>query len=84
VVGGVAPDQTLIEQHGVSHCRNWSRVIGPCSVRTARQPDLGTYLWRSPEGLIALTTNQGTLLLGDRHWAHRVWTTAGPDLSRTW
>ncbi len=53
-------------------------------MRTARQPDLGTYLWRSPEGLIALTTNQGTLLLGDRHWAHRVWTTAGPDLSRTW
>ena len=49
-------------------------------MRTARQPDLGTYLWRSPEGLIALTTNQGTLLLGDRHWAHRVWTTAGPDL----
>ena len=41
----------------------------------ARQPDLGTYLWRSPEGLIALTTNQGTLLLGDRHWAHQVWTT---------
>ena len=42
----------------------------------ARQPDLGTYLWRSPDGLIALTTNQGTLLLGDRHWAHQVWTTA--------
>ena len=33
-----------------------------------RQPDLGTYLWRSPDGLIAVTTNQGTLLLGDRHW----------------
>ena len=47
----------------------------------ARQPDLGTYLWRSPEGLIALTTNQGTLLLGDRHWAHQVWTTACPDHS---
>jgi hypothetical protein len=43
----------------------------------ARQPDCGTYLWRSPEGLIALTTNQGTLLLGDRHWAHQVWNTAG-------
>ncbi|HEY5981234.1 MAG TPA: HNH endonuclease signature motif containing protein, partial [Microlunatus sp.] len=42
----------------------------------ARQPDLGTYLWRSPDGLIAVTTNQGTLLLGDRHWAHQVWTTA--------
>jgi hypothetical protein len=38
--------------------------------------DLGTYLWRSPDGLIALTTNQGTLLLGDRHWAHQVWDTA--------
>jgi hypothetical protein len=44
----------------------------------ARQPDCGTYLWRSPEGLIALTTNQGTLLLGDRHWAHQVWKTAAP------
>jgi hypothetical protein len=42
----------------------------------ARQPDLGTYLWRSPDGLVALTTNQGTLLLGDRHWAHQVWNTA--------
>jgi hypothetical protein len=45
----------------------------------ARQPDLGTYLWRSPDGLVALTTNQGTLLLGDRHWAHQVWTAAEPD-----
>src|SRR6478609_5396840 len=44
----------------------------------ARQPDLGTYLWRSPDGLVAITTNQGTLLLGDRHWAHQVWTTAAP------
>ena len=44
----------------------------------ARQPDLGTYLWRSPEGLIALTTNQGTLLLGDRDWAHQVWRTSEP------
>jgi hypothetical protein len=35
-------------------------------------------LWRSPDGLIAVTTNQGTLLLGDRHWAHQVWTTAQP------
>ncbi len=45
----------------------------------ARQPDLGTYLWRSPDGLVAVTTNQGTLLLGDRHWAHQVWHTANPD-----
>ena len=44
----------------------------------ARQPEPGTYLWRSPEGWIAITTNQGTLLLGDRHWAHEVWTTARP------
>ena len=44
----------------------------------ARQPDLGTYLWRSPDGLVAITTNQGTLLLGDRHWAHQVWTAAAP------
>ncbi len=30
----------------------------------ARQPEPGTYLWRSPEGWIAITTNQGTLTLG--------------------
>ena len=47
----------------------------------ARQPDLGTYLWRSPDGLVAVTTNQGTLLLGDRHWAHQVWHTAHPGRS---
>ena len=46
----------------------------------ARQPDIGTYLWRSPDGLVAVTTNQGTLLLGDRHWAHQVWTTADTGL----
>ena len=46
----------------------------------ARQPDLGTYLWRSPDGLIAITTNQGTLLLGDHHWAHQVWTQGGVDV----
>ena len=42
----------------------------------SRQPEPGTYLWRSPEGWVAVTTNQGTLLLGDRHWAHQVWNTA--------
>jgi hypothetical protein len=30
----------------------------------ARQPDLGTYLWRSPDGLIALTTTCSVIATG--------------------
>ena len=46
----------------------------------ARQPDPGTYLWRSPHGFFSITTNQGTLLLGDTPWTHTLWHTAGPTL----
>ena len=42
----------------------------------ARQPEPGTYLWRSPEGWIAITTNQGTLTLGPTDWAQNLWSGA--------
>ena len=42
----------------------------------SRQPDPGTYLWRSPEGWIAITTNQGTLTLGHTDWATQLWSGA--------
>ncbi len=41
-----------------------------------KQPEPGTYLWRSPEGWIAITTNQGTLVLGHTDWAHQLWNSA--------
>ena len=44
----------------------------------ARQPDPGTYLWRSPEGWITITTNQGTLTLGHTDWAQNLWRGAAP------
>jgi hypothetical protein len=74
-------DETLIDQHGVVRIEHGPLTPTEHRAKTlggwqARQPDLGTYLWRSPDGLIAVTTNQGTLLLGDRHWAHQVWNTA--------
>ncbi|HEY5849131.1 MAG TPA: HNH endonuclease signature motif containing protein [Microlunatus sp.] len=44
----------------------------------SRQPEPGTYLWRSPEGWIAITTNQGTLTLGHTHWANELWRSCDP------
>ena len=43
----------------------------------ARQPDPGLYVWRSPEGQIVLTTNQGTLVLGGSSFTRHLWRTAG-------
>jgi hypothetical protein len=42
-----------------------------------RQPSDGIYLYRSPEGWIYLTTNAGTLCLGNTDYAHEVWTGQG-------
>ncbi len=47
----------------------------------ARQPEPGTYLWRSPEGWIAITTNQGTLTLGPTTWAQDLWRAAAQESS---
>ena len=38
-----------------------------------RQPAAGIYLYRSPEGWTYLTTNAGTLCLGNSDYAHQVW-----------
>ena len=43
----------------------------------AKQPDPGLYVWRSPEGEIVITTNQGTLVLGGSTYTHHLWRTAG-------
>ncbi len=43
-----------------------------------RQPAEGHYLWRSPQGWIALVTNQGTLVLGPGAYAQTLWRAAGP------
>jgi hypothetical protein len=43
----------------------------------ARQPDPGLYVWRSPEGQIVITTNQGTLVLGGTAFTHHLWRSAG-------
>ena len=42
----------------------------------SKQPEPGTYLWRSPEDWIAITTNQGTLVLGHSSWATHLWESA--------
>ena len=42
----------------------------------SKQPEPGTYLWRSPDGWIAVTTNQGTLVLGHTTWATHLWDSA--------
>lgn len=43
----------------------------------ARQPDPGLFVWRSPEGQVVITTNQGTLVLGSTAYAHHLWRSAG-------
>jgi hypothetical protein len=48
-----------------------------------RQPDPGTYLWRSPHGWIYLVTNHGTLSLGRTPYAHATWHAAAPQDART-
>ncbi|GAA3612799.1 HNH endonuclease signature motif containing protein [Microlunatus ginsengisoli] len=47
---------------------------------TVRQPAPGTYRWRSPTGWIALSTNQGTLMLGVGAYARRLWRDAGQEV----
>jgi hypothetical protein len=42
----------------------------------SKQPEPGTYLWRSAEGWIMITTNQGTLMLGHTDWATQLWNSA--------
>jgi hypothetical protein len=48
----------------------------------AKQPDPGLYVWRSPEGEIVITTNQGTLVLGGSAYTHHLWRSAGKAPSK--
>lgn len=79
-------DHTLAYQHGGGPPGQTSVTnLGPLarsSHRAAthgrwqkRQPDPGTYLWRSPHGWIYLVTNHGTLNLGRTAYAHALWQT---------
>jgi len=65
------PGQTSLANLGpLTRTEHRAKTVGRWK---ARQPEPGTYLWRSPEGWIALTTNQGTLTLGHTDWAHQLW-----------
>ncbi len=44
-----------------------------------RQPDPGTFLWRSPHGWTYLVTADGTLNLGTTAFARAVWASADPE-----
>lgn len=43
-----------------------------------RQPDPGTYLFRSPHGRVWIVTNQGTMSLGRTAYSRAVWDAAAP------
>ena len=47
-----------------------------------RQPEPGTYVFRSPHGYVFVVTNQGTLTLGRGHFAADVWQRARQEPAR--
>jgi hypothetical protein len=57
----------------LARCEHRPKTVGQWR---NKQPEPGTYLWRSPQGWIAITTNQGTLVLGHSDWAQQLWNTA--------
>ena len=70
------PRQTGMHNLGpLGRCEHRAKTVGRWR---ARQPEPGTYLWRSPDGWIMITTNQGTLTLGHGNWAGRLWDAAEP------
>jgi hypothetical protein len=74
------PGQTRIDNLGpLARPEHRPKTIAGWQVR---QPDLGIFVWRSPHGRIAIVTNQGTLMLGDSHWANSVWKVAQLDTSQ--
>ncbi len=48
-----------------------------------RQPQPGTFLWRSPHGWVYVVTNQRTQALGNTGFVHAVWHAATPGLAAT-
>ncbi len=68
------PGQTGLHNLGpLARCEHRAKTVGSWR---ARQPEPGTYLWRSTDGWIMITTNQGTLTLGHSDWAAQLWEAA--------
>ena len=75
---GGPPGQTHIGNLGpLARTEHRAKTVGNWNVR---QPSPGMYLWRSPHGWIALTTNQGTLMLGNNGYAQELWNHAVHDI----
>ncbi|HEX5882629.1 MAG TPA: DUF222 domain-containing protein [Actinomycetota bacterium] len=73
---GGPPGQTSLGNLGpLTRPEHRAKTVGGWQ---ARQPEPGIYLWRSPHGWIALTTNQGTLMLGTSPYAQKLWHDAAP------
>ena len=73
---GGPPGQTGPDNLGPldrTHHRDKTHGLG-----NLRQPGSGIYLYRSPEGWVYVTTNAGTLNLGNTPYAHALWTQAQP------
>jgi hypothetical protein len=71
---GGPPGQTSLENLGPM-TRHHHRAVTHGHWQK-RQPDPGTYLFRSPRRYIYLVTNQGTLTLGKTVFAHAIWRAA--------
>lgn len=68
------PGQTGMHSLGpLARCEHRPKTVGQWR---NKHPEPGTYLWRDPKGWIAITTNQGTLVLGHSDWAQQVWNSA--------
>ncbi len=79
-VSGGPPGQTVPANLGpLSRSEHRAKTVGRWTVR---QPDPGTYLWRSPNGWISLVTNQGTMMLGGGGYARRIWDDASRVVAR--
>ena len=83
---GGPPGQTGLHNLG-PHNRSHHRAVTHSRWRR-RQPQPGTYLFRSPHRYVFIVTNQGTLDLGDGPFAQQVWHQAvrerGPHRSAAW
>jgi hypothetical protein len=71
---GGPPGQTRLGNLGPHVRRNHMyKTHGRWQVR---QPEPGTWLWRSPHGRIYLVNTTGTHPLGDTPYAHTIWQAA--------
>jgi Domain of unknown function (DUF222) len=78
---GGPPGQTGIGNLGPHVRRNHrQKTFGQWQVR---QPEAGTWLWRSPHGRIYLVNATGTHPLSDTEFAHKIWRAASPPEALT-